>query len=576
MAPRARRAAAGIALVAAAAACSGRSSPAAPAEVHDAAPAPVEPVVVPAPRPLGMATLDAFGYRRGPGRAAYNVAVKAEKRGDWQGVVDACHDALAADPEHLDAAWLLAAALARQGAHDQILAPLSQAVAGDWGKWGERSLTLPLFEGFRRSRWGDAYAQLAEGYRSAFAAAAPRALIVLGRDGAPRDGGLDRRTEVYGFEPATRRWLRLSRTGGTVVAALPAPGAAQVAYVAYRDLARSGAPGGKQGALARPRVAVIDLATGRVSREQPFTDVGELRLWWRAGAAGADPQLAVTITGGAAAGAWLLDWKRGHKKRPPKKPRLVPGKDALVIARGAVRRLRLPVADVTADWDDDGLASAIRLERTRRTVTPPAGLLVDGNALAWSPDGARLALVAVPGDDCAAAATVFVVDAATGKLRELGPAMAPAPAWLDATHVAYTAGDRVRVVDVAAAQAAATDELTSTGGVATAIVDRPCAPPDDEALFAPAPGDEPDDVGDAGDVGDDPLAEPAAAGDAPAGDEVGDDPAPSVPADPAGPTDAAAPAPSDPRPRGAAAPPPRGSGASTTGGGGRAPTARTP
>ena len=48
----------------------------------------------------------------------------------------------------------------------------------------------------------------------------------------------------------------------------------------------------------------------------------------------------------------------------------------------------------------------------------------------------------------------------------------------------------MRVVEIASAQLER--ELTSEGGVATAIVDRACADAavEEEALFAPAPGDE--------------------------------------------------------------------------------------
>jgi hypothetical protein len=450
-------------------------------------------VPVPAARPLGTATLDEFGYRRGPGRTAYERAVKAEKaaRGDadWQTVIDACREALAADPGHLDAAWLLAAALARKGEHAEILAPLSVAVAGDWGKWGERSLTLPLFEGFLASPHGEAWRALAEDYRAAFGEAARRAVMVLGRVGAPRGGELDRRAELYGWDPGTGRWLRLSRTAGTVVAALPGPeGSGLVAYVAYRDLSR---PGDRSSAVKRPRVAVVDRASGRVSREMAFTDVDELRLGWKA-VAGDDPQVVVVIDGGPDEGAWLVDWKRGHKKKPPAKSKLSPGKDTLIVSRGQVLRRQLP-AGVTADWDDDGLASAIRLDATRKTVTPPAGLVVDGHGLVWSPDRARLALVALADDgDCAAPARLFVVDAGTGKLREIGQAAAPSPTWVDDARLAFTAGDRVRVVEVASL--GVETELISEGGVATAIVDRPCAPAaEEETLFAtPTDGDVPD------------------------------------------------------------------------------------
>jgi hypothetical protein len=467
--------------------CSGESPSTSANQIHSDAGAQAAaqaPVPVPVALPLGKATLDDFGYRRGPGREDYDRAVKAEKLAredaDWQRVVDACRAALVADPGHLDASWLLAAALARLGQHAELVVPLSQAVAGDWAKWGERSLTLPLFGDFLASRWGAAWKSLAETYRGTFAEAGRRAVVVLGRE------DVQRHTEIYGWDPDSARWLRLSRTGGTVVALLPGPpGSGVVAYVAYRDLTRAG---DRKGALKRPRVAVIELVSGRVSRELAFPDVEQLRLGWKTGKNADDPALIATIDGGKDAGTWTLDWKRGHKKAAPKG---TTARDAIVVARGQVRRLRLPVAAITADWDDDGLASAIRLDDTRKTITPPAGLVVDGHALVWSPDRARLALVGTPDGDCEAAGTLFVADAGTGKLHKLGTAAAPAPVWVDATHLAYTAGNLVRIVDVTTAHV--DRELTAAGGVATATVARPCAAASTEALFAAGPDEPADD-----------------------------------------------------------------------------------
>jgi hypothetical protein len=426
--------------------------------------------------------VDEFGYRRGPGRADFDRAVKAEKAArdasDWKVVVEACRAALAADPGHLDAAWLLAAALARIGEHDAILAPLSVAVAGDWAKWGERSLTLPLFADFLASPAGEAWRQLAEQYRVAFAQSARRSGIVLAH-------------ELYAWDPETARWLRLTRTGGTVVASLPGPaGSGLVAYVAYRDLSK---PGDRRGAVKRPRIGVVDLGSGRVSREVAFTDVDELRASWRAAAKpGDEPSIVASIDGGRDQGLWLVDWERAHKKHPAASAKVAVGADQVIVSKGQVRRRRLPVPGVTADWDDAGLASAIRLDATRKTVTPPEGLLVDGHALAWSADRAHLAMVAMPDGDCAAPAAVFVVDAGTGKLREVGRAPAPAPAWVDDRRLAYTAGERVVIVDAATARVER--ELTATMPLATAVLDRACAVADDEEiLFVGGEDEETDD-----------------------------------------------------------------------------------
>jgi hypothetical protein len=85
-----------------------------------------------APLALGLPAVTAFGYRRGGGQSAFLRARSNEAAGAWANVVAACRDALAADPAHLDAAYLLAVALAKTGAAPaEIIVPLTVAVAGD-------------------------------------------------------------------------------------------------------------------------------------------------------------------------------------------------------------------------------------------------------------------------------------------------------------------------------------------------------------------------------------------------------------------------------------------------------------
>ena len=52
----------------------------------------------------------------------------------------------------------------------EVLAPLEIAAAGDWAKWGERSLELAALAGFRATPTGRGWVRAAEGYRAALAA----------------------------------------------------------------------------------------------------------------------------------------------------------------------------------------------------------------------------------------------------------------------------------------------------------------------------------------------------------------------------------------------------------------------
>src|SRR4051812_46201460 len=86
--------------------------------------APIVQGAVPA-LPLGMPSAASYAYRLRAGQAPFKRARAAEQAGRWDEVAVACTEALAADPEHLDAQYLLAIARAKLGAGpEQILAPL--------------------------------------------------------------------------------------------------------------------------------------------------------------------------------------------------------------------------------------------------------------------------------------------------------------------------------------------------------------------------------------------------------------------------------------------------------------------
>src|SRR4051812_37032213 len=94
-----------------------------PAAAADAVPALV----------LGMPSAASYAYRLRAGQAPFKRARAAEQAGHWDEVAAACTEALAADPDHLDAQYLLAIAHAKLGqAPAEILAPLARAVGGDF------------------------------------------------------------------------------------------------------------------------------------------------------------------------------------------------------------------------------------------------------------------------------------------------------------------------------------------------------------------------------------------------------------------------------------------------------------
>ncbi len=349
------------------------------------------PVEVPA-RPLGLPDLASYAWRKRGGQSAFRAARRAENGEDWPTVVATCKQALAADPGHLEAAWLLAAGLGKLGKVDQILAPLEVAVAGDFGKWGPASLELPALAPFLATPQGEAYQRRLEADRVAYGKALARAVIV-------RAAG-----DLYAVDPESERWYRLTRTFGAVIGALEVPD--RIAFVTRTK--------------AHVSIGIVDLTRGHSTpRPIDIGTTGPFLIAW----APAGKQLPAGFwigLGTPRAATWrVLDDDAKFHPVPGKAVR--PAGPWLEVSGSSTRLHRVPVPDVSADWDDQSLASAIRLAPTGRVISVPSPGLIDGNTLVWS-GRTQLAFVAQLDDHCtpgAITAAAFVVDVATGALRKL-------------------------------------------------------------------------------------------------------------------------------------------------------------
>lgn len=478
-------------------ACGDRSGPPPPGP-RDAGPA-VEPAVAPVEipaAPLGLADPAGYRWRERGGQPAFQGARAAEQRGDWPAVVAACEQALAADPTHLDAAWLLAVGRARGGELDRVLDPLQRAAAGDFARWGTASVELPALQAFLATPTGAAWRRRVDQDRARYLAAIARAVIVTAdRDlhafvpGAAREAG-------ERAEPVDAgRWLRLTRTRGGLIAALAAPGG-QIAYVT-----RAGRRGGRELGLG-----VVDLGRpGRSGRPgRPGGGSGAVALGTRGPitvAYSARPPAGFRVATGARALVWRrLDDDRRLQPLPPRTPR--PGGPRLEITAGAAVRLRALPLSVTADWDDRSLASAIRIATSNRVVSVPSPGLIDGNTVVWSPDRVHLAFVAQLDDHCTEGAVntaAFVADAATGGTREIERAAGGiALQWLAERRLAVAGDGGVAIYSL--------DDgaRTAIAGASGLLVprERPrCGPaPAEPAPEVPADTEEPDDL-----AGDEPV-----------------------------------------------------------------------
>ena len=393
-----------------------RSSPQRDAGVAVPAAGSAEPASLPA-RPLGAAALGDFRWRARAGQPLFREAQTDEAAGDWASVVRDCTHALAADPTHLDAAWLLAVARAKTGALDQITEPLAVAAAGDYGKWAGAALAHPALRGYLETPAGMAWRRRAEADRAVYLAALARALVV-------RAAG-----DVFAYDLASPRWYRLTRTNGHVIAAMRS--GRRIAYVTRSK--------GKLG------VGAIDLDDGRSTHA---IDAGPGPI-----------EIAAIPTGfwigtGSKAFALALDGSLAAASRV--RPN---GSHLHVTANGNARLARLPIAAISADWDDQGIASAIQLATTQRIVTVPSPGVIAGNTVEWSPDRSHVAFVAQLADQCAPHAptvAAVVAEAATGAVHELSRSVSGlAVEWVSDRELAIAGDDGVAIASISGSGSAA-------------------------------------------------------------------------------------------------------------------------
>jgi hypothetical protein len=436
----------------------------APASAARAAVAAPPAKISPAPAddaPLGVADRMALAWRERGGQEAFARARAAERRGDWAKMVAHCEEALAADPSHLEASWLLAAGLSHLSRFSELAAPLARAVAGDPGKWAQPALQLSLFAPYWASGQGGALRPWIAAVEPRLAAALSRSVILV------------QQGRLLAYDRSAQRWLPLTRRLALVGAMVSRP---RVIFVARGEIsaaakakaaklskaagtgaklstaaepkpkARPGQKGARSPVAAAPPAApppaavatpwllgVVDLRSGAVVEVQlpegQRYEVLELPSRVAASAAAsAAPDAAVPpLLVRADAGPWLTLTPEGALV-PVATPAAaaLAGRPRLQIAEGRAQLIRQPLAGIVADWDQAMMASALRIRRSNRLVAPPAPALIDGQRVQWSPAGSRLALVAslesCEPDQPAALprrTLAYVVDPITGASREV-------------------------------------------------------------------------------------------------------------------------------------------------------------
>jgi hypothetical protein len=428
---------------------------------------PAERPHVPKAVAIGRPSLTGFAYSRGPGRKPFRDAIAAEKQQDFAGAEKHSRAALAADPGHLEARWLLGKALAAQKRYAAVGDELAVAVAGDWLRWGPRVLEDADLAAFRDSVHGPPLISLVEEYRDQMREIARDGVWVVGRRGKAwlpnktAATSVNHRSEIYVYHPDRKAFVRASRTNGSLVAMIPSPAANEAAYVSYRQVWLPTDEQRGQGQVPyfrHIRVGTIDADGPRMSRKEAvFDDVWALEVFYAteldgrhgAGVSVSSPALIVR--------SWPV--RKGNRRSSRVATHLidpetggttsigdVPNKwDALGVSYGSASMRRARVDGVAADWDAEGTAGAFMLENTQRAVTLPDGESASRHAMRWSTRQTRLVFATQPVDACGddradRESVLYVVEAATGKLQAIARGSHDfAPVWLDDARLAYVA-----------------------------------------------------------------------------------------------------------------------------------------
>jgi hypothetical protein len=450
-------------------------------DAPDAAP---EVAEIAAPE-LGVDNPAAFHYLYGKGDKEWKKAEPALKAKDWVTVAAAAEATLAKDPGHLDALHWLAVARAQQKQWDKVGEPLAKALAGDWLRFGPTLAADKDLAEFLATPHGAKLKAVADKLGEEFDRRAGKGLTLLGRKTQyrpPAKSGIQpvtSRAELYAFDPETQRYLRLTETGGRLVAWLPAPSGEQIAIVSVSKIALPADPKLlEQNAvsMAEVKVGVLPwpLTTAKLGEAKPktkdavFKDVRAVTVAWDVG-----DRLVVTTQAGK--GRWELadpkpfavDPVTGQAKAAKQAPVGVP---AVTVTYDDVAVTSPTDVGVEADWGERDAASTFRIPQTQKTVSLPAGEAAARESFVVSPNKSRL-VFATFADPCAEAegerlASLYLVEAATGKLKHLGDGKGAFRArWLTEDWLAYEddAGG-LRLVD--AAQGKETLRLASRGGLA--------------------------------------------------------------------------------------------------------------
>ncbi len=414
--------------------------------------------------PLGVDRVSRFNSIYGDGAAAYAKAVAASKAAppDWSAVRDNCTAALAKDPSHFDAEYLLGAAFAHLG--DNVLSSLhfENAFDGDYLAYADRFVADDSLASFRTP----ANMSFADSIAADYQTIAKTGLWLVARRSPfkwPSKDGVQpgiSRGELYAYDRASKRYLRLTHTDHQVAGFVRAPGGGEVAIVGFDKVDHEA---DKPPVIARGWLVELDPAT------------------WKPLGPRVTLPAARTIAAGYAAGDQLLvatksdrDWTTSSVDRST-------GKLAKVAQPLPAPHIEVGLdtgGTVLAGSDGDITSVAVG----SAAITPPESGKAARDTIAIAPNNASVAF-ATAVDPCAkdALPSLYVADPKTGALRHVLTAKSRfATRWLDATTLAYDDGDGgIRLWDVTSGREL--ERLDDKSGIALDVL----APAGDACKPAP-------------------------------------------------------------------------------------------
>ncbi|MDB4963191.1 MAG: hypothetical protein JWP01_3190 [Myxococcales bacterium] len=433
------------------------------------------PQVAPLPTPIsGVDSIKRMNFVYGEGWPAYDKAEDALKAKKPDEARKYAETAVAKDPYHLDAHYLLARLLAQSGEHAAVVDHVVTALAGDYLRYGKKFLEDKDLAEFRATAHGEAVKAVAIKLRDDYAKRIPTGIWLVARRSSfkwPKDPGVQAATsrgEVYAYDRETKRYLRLTHTDHKVVGFLRAPSGNAVAIVGFDKIDRPKLPE-EPATFGAVWLQVLD--TKEWQAVGPKIALGAQRAV-EVGYGDNDQLLITTTPTAGAASTSTVDTSTGKLTKgsaAPAVPRLALTLDAGQLVRAA--------DGVLAAWSGEPPTATSLKTAAGGTIAIPESGAVTQASVAVAPGGARVAFVTAV-DPCAkdTAPSLYVADAKTGTFKHVLTARSRfGTHWIDPNLIAYEDGEGgIRVWDASIGREAV--KLENKPGIALDALSLAAAP----------------------------------------------------------------------------------------------------